>query len=126
MGNLTEGNVYDAIGVRHYINCVGQVTLLGASSMSPTVWKAMEEANNPPEPVFLAEGWVEDLGMVIGRPGTHKLEKGGQVYFILKSEELKLNDYLGKRVGVNGEIETKHRGWEPVLVVKEIAVLYEE
>ena len=39
------GNIYDAIGVKHYINCSGQLTLLGASSMSPRVWGVMEEAN---------------------------------------------------------------------------------
>ena len=44
---ITEGSdVYKAMGVRRVINCYGAVSLLGASSASPSVWKAMQQAND--------------------------------------------------------------------------------
>ncbi|MFH1024034.1 MAG: SH3 domain-containing protein [Planctomycetota bacterium] len=84
---------------------------------------AMTRLAKPAPRTFLAEGWVEDLGMVIGRPGTNKLVKGGQTLFILKCGRVKLDNFVGKWVGVNGTIDTSRPGWEPVLDVSEIADL---
>ena len=46
MSLLDEQDVYRAMGVRRVINCMGGVSLLGASSTSPRVARAMQQASN--------------------------------------------------------------------------------
>ena len=43
---MDEHDVYKAMGVRRVINCLGGVSLLGASSASPRVLRAMQQAND--------------------------------------------------------------------------------
>ncbi len=53
---------------------------------------------------FLAIGWVDSLGKYRKVDGTHRLLKGNRLVFYLKSEQLKLDDYVNKRVGISGVI----------------------
>ena len=46
MSLLDEQDVYKAMGVRRVINCMGSVSLLGASSTSPRIVQAMQQAGN--------------------------------------------------------------------------------
>jgi len=69
------------------------------------------------------EGFVDDIGGIMFRPATHKLKKGNKVVLYLKSEDIDLDEYVDKRVGVIGEIK-RFRGWGKILIVKEIDLLY--
>ncbi|MBI3271834.1 MAG: hypothetical protein HYZ53_22775 [Planctomycetes bacterium] len=78
-----------------------------------------------PKPQFDGQGWLDGMGKVINRPGSHKLIKGGKTLFYLRSYKLNLNDYLGKLVGVRGKM-TEAPGWGPkVIEVEELEVLGE-
>ena len=46
MSLLGEPDVYKAMGVRRVINCMGSISLLGASSTSPRIVQAMQQAGN--------------------------------------------------------------------------------
>ena len=73
---------------------------------------------------FEFEGWVDDVGGILFRPASHSLKKGNEVLFYLKSDSINLDDYAGKHVGVNGEMN-RFRGWGRIMNVKEIKVLQE-
>ena len=51
---------------------------------------------------FLAVGWVATLGKYRKADGTHRLLKGNKLVSYLKSETIKLDDYVNKRVGISG------------------------
>jgi len=70
------------------------------------------------------EGWLDDIGGILFSPATHKLKKGDQVLFYLRSKTLDLDPYVGKRVGINGEVHS-FRGWGRIIHVSEIEVLHE-
>lgn len=80
---------------------------------------AYEEARK-----FEFEGWLDDVGGILFRPATHRLKKGDKVLFYLKSSAINLEDFVGKRVGLNGEIH-RFRGWGRIIDVQEIEVLHE-
>ena len=46
MSIFENGNVYEKLGVRPFINVAGALTFYGGFIPSPTVAKAMEEANS--------------------------------------------------------------------------------
>ena len=72
-------------------------------------------------------GWVESVGGLLYRPATHRLKEGGQVLYYLKTKpgsSVNLDDYDGKRVGVNSPVE-RFRGWSRIVTAEEIEVLYE-
>ena len=54
---------------------------------------------------FLAVGWVATLGKYRKADGTHRLLKGNKLVFYLKSETLKLDDFVNKRVGISGVLQ---------------------
>lgn len=62
------------------------------------------------EKEFLAVGWVDQLGKYRKADGTHRLLKGNQLVFYLKSEQLNLDDYVNKRVGISGVIQEQPPG----------------
>ena len=70
------------------------------------------------------EGWLDDIGGILFSPATHKLKKGDKVLFYLRSKTLDLEPYVGKRVGINGEIH-RFRGWGRIIHVQEIEILHE-
>jgi len=76
---------------------------------------------------YLARGWVTAVNRFHGYQGTHRLMKGNQVLYYLKSEdgkEIPLDLYLNKRVGVRGVIrELEPKVGANLIVVSEIAIL---
>ena len=70
------------------------------------------------------EGWLDDIGGILFRPASHSLKKGNDVLFYLKSNDIRLDDYVGKNVGINGDVE-RFRGWGRIIIVKEISILHE-
>ncbi len=86
--------------------------------------KQRKELDDPVES-YTAKGWVEDLGKIWRRPGTHRLKMGGETQYILKSTRHDLYDYVGFLVGVNGTVR-EVRGWKPVIEVEQIDVLHAE
>ena len=67
---------------------------------------------------FQYEGWVDTVGLFIGRPGAHQLTKGGKTVCYLKAGDSKtnLNQFYNKYVGINGNAEPA-QGFEPLEVV---------
>ena len=84
----------------------------------------LKKKKEKPTRKFDYEGFIDDIGGIIFRPATHKLKKGNKVVLYLKSKDIDLNEYVDKRVGVNGEVKT-FRGWGKILIVKEIELLYD-
>lgn len=84
----------------------------------------------PPTPKhaqYDGQGWLDGMGKVINRPGTHKLIKGGKILFYLRSFKFDLDDskYYGKLVGVRGKV-TEVPNWpQKVIEVEQIDVLGE-
>jgi len=88
-------------------------------------WKNAELANlNKPEPEYTARGWVEDVGPMVNRPGTHRLRMGREPLCFLTSSKYNLYDYVGSLVGIIGKYE-RMRG-RRVLVVEKLDVLHAE
>ncbi|MEK7449075.1 MAG: SH3 domain-containing protein, partial [Planctomycetota bacterium] len=86
---------------------------------------------NPPPKQYLAQGFIDSVGKYKGRPGTHQLVKGGEtlVYLESGSDDINLDDYFKKYVGVNGERreikDASGKAEEPltVITVKEIILI---
>lgn len=77
-------------------------------------------------PAYLAVGRVERLLVLGERPATHKLVKNGEVLYVLRSDKLKLDEYVGKEVGVKGRVVDLRPRWRtPIIKVTELAVLGE-
>lgn len=74
-------------------------------------------------PPFAAEGWVDTVGKFIGRPGTHKLIRGGQVICYLTSGTIDLDRYYRRLVGVRGKTSIHPESGEKVIEVEEVEVL---
>ena len=51
---------------------------------------------------FLASGWVVLHGKNSKVEGTHKLMKGNRTLFYLSSEQVELDQFVKKRVGIRG------------------------
>jgi len=59
---------------------------------------------------FLAVGWVDQLGKYRKADGSHRLLKGNQLVFYLRSDTLNLDEYVNKRVGISGVIQEQPPG----------------
>lgn len=81
-----------------------------------------QRAAQGPAP-FAAEGWVDTVGNFIGRPGTHKLIRGGQVVCYLTSPTVELDRYYRRLVGVRGKETVHAETGEKVIEVEEVEVL---
>lgn len=84
------------------------------------------ELTAPPETKYLAIGTVDSFGKLINSPGaSHKLIKGGNVLFFLKSDQFDLNKYLNRLVGIQGVISDAPAGYEGnrIVTVTSIEVL---
>ena len=67
------------------------------------------------------------MGVVINRPATHKLYKGKEVLYMLKSDTINLDDYWGLYVGVQGTVVPAPQGWNhDIIEVTEITILDHE
>ncbi|MDQ7778765.1 MAG: SH3 domain-containing protein [Planctomycetota bacterium] len=79
-----------------------------------------EDAKAAQKREFVAQGWLEGVGKIIGRPGSHKLVQGGRILYFLKSDKIDMNTYLGKLVGIRGVVQ-EAPGWDwKVIHVDEI------
>jgi hypothetical protein len=76
-----------------------------AEAKEHEIEKRPGQGSNRREKEFLAVGWVATLGKYRKVDGTHRLLNGGRLVFYLKSEQLKLDDYVNKRVGITGVIQ---------------------
>lgn len=81
-----------------------------------------ERAAEGPPP-FAAEGWVDTVGKFIGRPGTHKLIRGGKVICYLKSETVDLDGFYRQLIGVRGKSSVHPESGEKVIEVEEVEKL---
>lgn len=80
----------------------------------------------PPDPAYGGyTGWVENIGRVGGAPATYRLSKGGEIRFFLRSASFNLDDYVGRRVWLNGAIEPAAGGSAAILNVEQIRILTE-
>ncbi len=80
----------------------------------------------PPDPLYGGfTGWVENIGRVGGFPSSHRLTKGGEVRFYLRSGRFNLDDFSGRRVWVNGNIDLATGAAANILNVEQIRVLSE-
>jgi len=68
-------------------------------------------------------GVVHDLGVLINRPGTHKLIKNGNLICLLRSEKHNLNKYVYSKVEIEG-ILISVKNWDiPVFEIEKIKKL---
>lgn len=58
-----------------------------------------------------AEGWVQFVGRVGGRPAAYRLVKGGETLYLMRSTAYNLDSFIGKRVLVSGAIQAAP-AWE--------------
>ena len=58
-----------------------------------------------------AEGWVQFVGRVGGRPASYRLVKGGETLYLMRSTAYNLDSFIGKRVLVSGVIQAAP-AWE--------------
>jgi len=75
---------------------------------------------------FAGSGRLERMPELWGRPGTHRLRKGGVVLYYLKAGHagLNLDEQVGRRVGVYGEVSLGPAGWGgQVIEVTKVVVL---
>lgn len=54
---------------------------------------------------YLATGWVVAMGTEKKVDATHKLMKGNKLLFYIKSDQVNLDSYVNKRVGIQGVLE---------------------
>ncbi|MCZ6690245.1 MAG: SH3 domain-containing protein [Planctomycetota bacterium] len=70
---------------------------------------------------YLAIGWVEGRGKILFGGASHRLQMGKETQMLMKSSDFRLNDFVGKRVGIRGTTI----GWEgsrKVVLVEDIHV----
>lgn len=70
---------------------------------------------------YLAVGWVEGRGKLLFADATHRLMRGEEAVYLLKSADFRLNDFVGKRIGIRGTMV----GWEgsrKVVLVEDIHI----
>ncbi len=80
----------------------------------------------PPDPVGGGfTGWVENIGRVGYAPSPYRLTKGGEIRFYLVSDRFNLEEYVGRRVWLNGNVEYAGGASASVLNVFEIRILTE-
>jgi hypothetical protein len=70
---------------------------------------------------YLAVGWIEGRGKLFGRGATHKMIRGGQTTYLLRSQDFRLNDFVGKRVGILG-VPIGYEGGRKIILVEDIHI----
>lgn len=72
-------------------------------------------------------GRLEDLGMIINRPGTYKLvspEGTGEWLCIIRSDTLDINPFINRIVRLEGVLVSESTSWKvPVIDVKRLCVI---
>ncbi|MCL2001068.1 MAG: SH3 domain-containing protein [Planctomycetes bacterium] len=78
----------------------------------------------PPDPLYGGyTGWVENIGRVGGAPASFRLTKNGEIRFHLRSDRFNLNDFAGRRVWLNGNVEVALGATANVVNVDQIRIL---
>ena len=71
-------------------------------------WKTQESK-------FEACGYVDTVGPLFHKPGTHKLVMSGKIIAFLRANDeegrIRLNNLFGKYIGVNGTVHKDPQGW---------------
>lgn len=90
----------------------------------PQIISAPEEELSRVELVSYA-GRLEDLGIIINRPGTYKLvDDKGKWLCIIKSLTLDVNPYINRSVRIEGVVLSKSSSWGvPVIELKRLSVI---
>jgi len=86
---------------------------------------SVPESEIPAVELISFAGKLEDMGVVVNRPGTYKLisEKGKWIC-IVRSPTLDVNPYSGKVVRVEGVVLSKTSAWDvPVIELKRVTVI---
>ncbi len=83
----------------------------------------IEEAKEEVEPPPIASGIIEDLGVIINRPGKQKLIGNDGRIFYLKSESVDLAKYVYYRVRVWGSMWELPELKYPLIVVEKIELI---
>lgn len=70
-------------------------------------------------------GRLEDLGVIINRPGTYKLVSGRDKWLcIIKSSEIDVNPYVNRVVRIEGVMLSRSSSWNvPVVELKRLSVI---
>lgn len=70
-------------------------------------------------------GRLEDLGVIINRPGTYKLlGDTGRWLCIVKSPEINVNPYVNRIVRIEGVVVAKSSSWDvPVIELKRLNII---
>lgn len=77
-----------------------------------------------PAPQWDATGYVDTVGLIYKRPGSHKLKMADRVVCFLKTKEddeamrQTLNRFYGKYVGVKGKVSKDPDGWPGSTVIE--------
>ena len=80
--------------------------------------------NTPGDKKYQAVGWVVPLGKHRKVEASHKLMKGNQLLYYLNGEDLNLDQYVNKRVGIVGTIkEQDPESGARLLEVQKIEIL---
>jgi uncharacterized protein YgiM (DUF1202 family) len=93
-----------------------------------SIMKQFEDKMKPP---FIATGTVDYVGKMINRPGTHRLVKGGETIYFLRTtnKAVDLDKFFDKHVGVKGRV-VENKGWAQKTVIieseEDIKLLAEE
>jgi hypothetical protein len=81
-----------------------------------------EKANKPEAPAYDFMGYVDTVGPVLNRPGTHKLVMAGRVVCFLKATDeemrVKFNGLYQRYVGVKGKVTRDPEGWTGYAVIE--------
>lgn len=92
------------------------------SNVKPVVSVSPDEISNIVLMSFV--GRLEDLGVLLNRPGTYKLVGADQWICILKSPTIELNPYVDHLVRIEGVIISRVTSWGvPVVEVKRLQVI---
>jgi len=67
---------------------------------------------------YLSRGVIEPLAIDFAKPATHKLLKDGKIDYLVYSSVYNLDDYVGKNVGILGEIVGAEAGVSIINITK--------
>lgn len=89
----------------------------------PQVVSVAEEEITGVELVSYA-GRLEDLGVIINRPGTYKLVSDDKWVCIIKSPTLDVNPYVNRMVRIEGVLLSKSSSWNvPIIELKRLSLI---
>lgn len=95
----------------------------GVVEEKPRVVSVAEEEITGVELVSYA-GRLEDLGIIINRPGTYKLVSDDKWVCIIKAPTLDVNPYVNRMVRIEGVLLSKSSSWNvPIIELKRLSLI---